>query len=50
MTLWLPGSWLLGHFFSAAILSAGGLLFLVFNLGLPVLAALAAHSHQKVPL
>ncbi len=50
MTLWLPGSWLLGHFFSAAMLSVGGLLFLVFTLGLPVLAALAAHAHQKVPL
>jgi hypothetical protein len=50
MTLWLPGSWLLGHFFSAAMLSAGGLLFLVFTLGLPVLAALAAHAHQKILL
>lgn len=50
MTLWLPGSWLLGHFFGAAMLSAGGLLFLVFTLGLPVLAALAAHAHQKRPL
>jgi len=50
MTLWLPGSWLLGHFFSAAMLSAGGLLFLVFTLGLPVLAALAARAHQKIHL
>jgi hypothetical protein len=41
MTLWLPGSWLLGHFFSAAMLSASGLLFLVFDIGLPVLAAIS---------
>jgi hypothetical protein len=50
IALWLPGSWLLGHFFSAAMLSVGGLLFIVFSLGLPVLAALAAHAHQKIPL
>jgi hypothetical protein len=35
MALWLPGSWLLGHFFSAAMLAAAGLLFLVFDIGLP---------------
>lgn len=39
MALWLPASWLLGHFFDAAMLSVGGLLFLVFDIGLPVLAA-----------
>jgi protein-S-isoprenylcysteine O-methyltransferase Ste14 len=39
MALWLPGSWLLGHFFGPAMLSVGGLLFLVFDIGLPVLAA-----------
>ncbi len=47
MTLWLPGSWLLGHFFSAAMLSAGGLLFFVFNLGLPVLAAASGLAHTE---
>ncbi len=41
MALWLPGSWLLGHFFGAAMLSVGGLLFLVFDLGLPILSALS---------
>ena len=39
MALWLPGSWLLGHFFGAAMLSAGGWLFFIFDVGLPVLAA-----------
>ena len=42
MALWLPGSWLLGHFFSAAMLAASGALFLVFDLGLPVLAAVSS--------
>ena len=42
MTLWLPGSWLLGHFFSAAMLAASGLLFLVFDIGLPVLAVVSS--------
>jgi hypothetical protein len=47
MALWLPASWLLGHFFSAAMLSAGGLLFLVFDLGLPVLAIASVLAHTK---
>jgi len=42
MALWLPGSWLLGYFFGAAMLSAGGLLFLIFDIGLPVLAAISS--------
>ncbi len=42
MAFWLVGSWLLGHFFGAAMLAASGLLFLVFNIGLPVLAAVTA--------
>jgi hypothetical protein len=41
MALWMPGSWLLGHYFGAAMLAASGLLFLVFDLGLPVLAAVS---------
>jgi hypothetical protein len=41
MALWLPVSWLLGHFFGADMLAASGVLFLVFNLGLPVLAAVS---------
>jgi protein-S-isoprenylcysteine O-methyltransferase Ste14 len=39
MALWLPGSWLLGHFFGPLMLAASGVLFLIFDLGLPVLAA-----------
>jgi len=41
MAIWLAGSWLLGHFFSAIMLSLSGLLFVIFDLGLPVLAVLS---------
>jgi hypothetical protein len=47
MALWLPGSWLLGHFFSAAMLSASGLLFLIFNIALPVLAAVSSEARPE---
>lgn len=42
MALWLPGSWLLGYFFGPAMLSVGELLFLVFDIGLPVLAVVSS--------
>jgi hypothetical protein len=45
MALWLPGSWLLGHFFGSAMLAASGLLLLVFDIGLPVLAAVSSATH-----
>jgi hypothetical protein len=45
MALWRPGSWLLGYFFGAAMLSASGLLFLVFDISLPALAAVAGTTH-----
>lgn len=48
MALWLPGSWLLAAFFPAAMLSASGLLFLVFDILLPVLAALSSLAHAKI--
>jgi hypothetical protein len=47
MALWLPGSWLLGHFFGETMLAAGGLLFLVFDAGLPVLAAVSGFGREK---
>lgn len=49
LALWLPGSWLLGHFFGATMLTAGGLLFLVFDVGLPMLAALSSFGLEKRP-
>ena len=41
MAIWLPGSWLLGQLFGAIILSVSGLLFFVFDISLPILAALS---------
>jgi hypothetical protein len=50
MAFWLPGSWVLGHFFSTAMLSAGGWLFLVFDLGLPVLAAVSGFGRDALSM
>ena len=47
MTVWMPGSWLLGHFFGAAMLALGGLLFFVCDAGMPVLAALAGVAASR---
>jgi len=44
MALWLPGSWLLGHYFSEAMLSFSVILFVYFDLGLPVLGLLSAYG------
>ncbi len=49
MALWLPGSWLLGHFFGAAMLSVSGLLFIVFDIGLPILAVLSGLAINRRP-
>jgi hypothetical protein len=35
---WLPGGWILGHFFNQALMSLGVALFLLLDLGLPILA------------
>lgn len=37
LIMWFPISWILGYFFSQAMLSLGTLLFLVFDLVLPLL-------------
>jgi hypothetical protein len=47
MGFWLPVSWLLGFYFGAAMLAASGLLFLVLNIGLPVLAAVSGFGRTK---
>ena len=41
MAAWLPASWLLGSLAPEAMLAASGVLFVVFDVGLPVLAALS---------
>ncbi len=47
MAIWLPGSWLLGYFFNEAMLAAGGLLFICFDMALPLLAAISAFARHK---
>jgi hypothetical protein len=46
LALWLPGSWLLGKFFSDAMLSFSLAMFLFFDLGLPILCLLSAFSYD----
>ncbi|HDQ73923.1 MAG TPA: hypothetical protein ENN19_17775 [Chloroflexi bacterium] len=41
MAAWMPGSWLVGALFPEAMLAVGGLFFLVFDVGLAVLAAVS---------
>ncbi len=47
MALWLPGSWILGHLFRGVMLQFSGMLFLVFDVGMPVLAAMTAFAREK---
>jgi hypothetical protein len=44
MAVWFPGSWLLGYFFNQAMLAMSGLMFLFFDVGLPVLTALSGYA------
>ncbi|MFZ6026831.1 MAG: hypothetical protein ACOYYS_03865 [Chloroflexota bacterium] len=48
MAVWFPGSWLLGYFFNQAMLATGGVLFLFFDIALPVLTALGGVARQKI--
>lgn len=45
MTLWLPGSWLLGHFISDVMLSMSFFFFIIFDLGLPLVTLLSAYGY-----
>lgn len=49
LSLWLPGSWLLGHFFSQSMLALSFILFVFFDLGLPFLTLLAAYGYRNIP-
>jgi hypothetical protein len=44
MGIWLPGSWVLGYFFSQAMLALGGILFLCFDVGLPIVTVLSGFA------
>jgi hypothetical protein len=41
VAIWFPAGWVLGHVFGRVMLSLSALLFLVFDLGLPVLTVLS---------
>lgn len=47
MGFWFPASWLLGYFFAEGMLAASGILFIVFDLGMPVLAATSALARPE---
>jgi hypothetical protein len=41
VAIWFPAGWILGYFLNQAMLRLGSLQFVVFHLGLPVLAVLS---------
>jgi hypothetical protein len=43
---WLAGGWLLGHLFGEAMLRWGFVLFFLFDLGTPLLAAFSGRAHD----
>jgi len=47
MVLWMPGSWLLGHFYSQFMLELSSLSFVLFDLGMPVLTLLSAYGYRS---
>jgi hypothetical protein len=46
---WIPGSWLLGHFYPETMLRIGTSLFLFFDLLLPTVSVFAAFAHDMTP-
>lgn len=44
--IWFPGGWILGHLFNRALLNVSVLLFIVFDVGLPVLTVISALAYQ----
>jgi hypothetical protein len=43
---WVPGSWVMGYFFGERMLSFGGVLFLFFDVALPLLIVFGALAHN----
>jgi hypothetical protein len=46
MAVWLPGSWVLGYFFSQSMLTMSFFLFLTFDIGLPILAVFSGFAAE----
>ena len=49
IAVWIPGSWLLGHFYPDTMLKIGTPLFLFFDLLLPFVSVLAAFARDMTP-
>lgn len=47
LMIWLPGGWLLGYFFNHTMMNAGTVLFVVFDVLLPVLAVLVGVAQDR---
>ena len=45
LVLWLPGGWVLGHFFNQIMLNLGMSLFFMFDLGLPLLIVISSFAY-----
>ena len=46
LIVWIPGSWILGHFFGEMMLSMGFIYFLCFDLVLPILIVVSALAYD----
>jgi len=49
IAIWIPGSWLMGHFYPETMLKIGTPLFLLFDLILPIVSVFAAFAHDMTP-
>jgi hypothetical protein len=49
IAVWIPGSWLMGHFLPGIMLQIGTMLFLLFDLILPLVSVFAAFAHDMTP-
>lgn len=49
IAVWIPSSWLMGHFYPATMLTIGTPLFLFFDLLLPLISVFAAFAHDMTP-
>ena len=49
IAVWIPGSWLLGHFYPETMLKIGTPLFLLFDLLFPLVSVFAAFAYDMTP-
>lgn len=44
LAIWFPSAWILGYFFNQTMLNLSGMLFLIFDLGLPLLVVFSGFA------